>query len=360
MDGVNWSSRVYGTSNLIYANLLLEYGCLLLNTDKTRKAAQVYVIGFALTLSCLPGASVMSALALEAIAYAHYVLEYTTGDFNYAFKCADVASLILHRLNHQDCMQTASANRVKALIIEEIAIDANDPRRFKQAEELHIQSLRHCEKTYGERNIQTAKHYGNLGRLYQSMQLYERAELNHRKAIAIKTELLGESDFEVGLSLGHLASLYNYDMERYQDAEALHLKSIEISRRVFGPTYSGLEYEYRGLQRVYHHLGLPERREYYMELRRDWHTKRERLSQNPESADQIDELTSAEQMPNVRTLWTELLQLFTEYERKFSQFFRGFPYPNSVNDVPSGSKSVLLNTVAKVSPTLETSRSTGY
>lgn len=28
-------------------------------------------------------------------------------------------------------------------------------------------------KSFGENNVQTAKHYGNLGRLYQSMRRYE-------------------------------------------------------------------------------------------------------------------------------------------------------------------------------------------
>jgi len=31
-------------------------------------------------------------------------------------------------------------------------------------------------KSFGENNVQTAKHYGNLGRLYQSMRRYEVTE----------------------------------------------------------------------------------------------------------------------------------------------------------------------------------------
>lgn len=61
----------------------------------------------------------------------------------------------------------------------------------------------------------------------------QKAEENHKKAIKIKTDLLGESDFEVALSLGHLASLYNYDMKRYSEAEKLHLRSISISECIF-------------------------------------------------------------------------------------------------------------------------------
>ena len=39
---------------------------------------------------------------------------------------------------------------------------------------IHFGSLR---KAFGENNIQTAKHYGNLGRLYQSMRRYEVREV---------------------------------------------------------------------------------------------------------------------------------------------------------------------------------------
>lgn len=49
------------------------------------------------------------------------------------------------------------------------------------------------------------------------------------RAIAIKEELLGIDDYEVGLSIGHLASLYNYHMKMYTDAEKLYYRSIEIS-----------------------------------------------------------------------------------------------------------------------------------
>lgn len=55
----------------------------------------------------------------------------------------------------------------------------------------------------------------------------------HLKAIKIKETLLGLYDYEVALSVGHLASLYNYDMEEYRKAEELHLRSINIGSTKF-------------------------------------------------------------------------------------------------------------------------------
>lgn len=52
----------------------------------------------------------------------------------------------------------------------------------------------------------------------------------HLKAIKIKEELLGPEDYEVGLSIGHLASLYNFHMGRFRDAEQLYYRSIAISK----------------------------------------------------------------------------------------------------------------------------------
>ena len=45
------------------------------------------------------------------------------------------------------------------------------------------------------------------------MEKYPAAEAMHVKAIEIKENILGKSDYEVALSIGHLASLYNYDLK---------------------------------------------------------------------------------------------------------------------------------------------------
>ena len=70
------------------------------------------------------------------------------------------------------------------------------------------------------------------------------AEMMHLRAIRIKEDVLGMEDYEVALSVGHLASLYNYDLHQPREAETLYLRSIQISLSLFGPTYSGLEYDY--------------------------------------------------------------------------------------------------------------------
>ena len=68
-------------------------------------------------------------------------------------------------------MNIFSSQRVLALILEEIAIDhvSKDESRLllRRAEDLHLSALALAVGAFGEMNVQTAKHYGNLGRLYQ-------------------------------------------------------------------------------------------------------------------------------------------------------------------------------------------------
>lgn len=102
----------------------------------------------------------------------------------------------------------------------------------------------------------------------------------HLKAISIKESILGPNDYEVGMSIGHLASLYNYHMKRHREAEELYLRSIEISLNLFGSAYSGLEYDYRGLINVYSELEDVNGMLLYNQKMRDWRNSRE--CQKPE------------------------------------------------------------------------------
>lgn len=47
------------------------------------------------------------------------------------------------------------------------------PSLLEESEALHKAALQLSMMAFGEKNVQTAKHYGNLGRLYQSMQKFQ-------------------------------------------------------------------------------------------------------------------------------------------------------------------------------------------
>ncbi|KAK7459432.1 hypothetical protein BaRGS_00039000 [Batillaria attramentaria] len=251
---VHQAREHFGAHHPKYSDALLDYGFYLLNVDAITSAVQVYQMALDIRISVFGGNNLFVAIAYEDLAYASYVFEYSSGKFDGARDQANKSIKVLCHILPQDHLLLSSSKRVKALILEEVAIDSHDKKEeeklLSEAQELHLQSLELAKKAFGENNVQTAKHYGNLGRLYQSMHRFEEAEEMHLKAIDIKERLLGPDDYEVALSVGHLASLYNYDMNKFEEAEKLYLRSINIGKALFGEAYSGLEYDYRGLLRL--------------------------------------------------------------------------------------------------------------
>ncbi|XP_025090996.1 amyloid protein-binding protein 2-like isoform X2 [Pomacea canaliculata] len=264
----------FGQHHPKYSDALLDYGFFLLNIDSISSAVQVYQMVLDIRQAVFGGNNLYVAIACEDLAYATYVYEYSSGKFADARDHADKAINILSQILHPNHLLLSSSKRVKALILEEIAIDSEDKsleeKFLLEAQELHLQSLELARKAFGEKNVQTAKHYGNLGRLYQSMHRFKEAEEMHQKAIKIKEKLLGPDDYEVALSVGHLASLYNYDMNKFNEAEKLYYRSISIGKALFGKSYSGLEYDYRGLLRLYHHTGAHEMAMHYHNVLQEW------------------------------------------------------------------------------------------
>ncbi|CAH2048884.1 unnamed protein product, partial [Iphiclides podalirius] len=301
-QAVALARSAHGPRHPRHAHALLDYGFYLLNVDSIARSVAVYEEALQTLRRVFGRSSLHVATAQEDLAYALYVLEYSSGRFYKARDHAERAIRIIENLVPPDHLLLASAKRVKALILEEIALDTpagqdmSEPSLLEESESLHKAALALSMLAFGEKNVQTAKHYGNLGRLYQSMQKFQDAETMHLKAIAIKEELLGAEDYEVGLSVGHLASLYNYHMNMHCAAEKLYQRSIAISLKLFGERYSGLEYDYRGLVHVCTQLKRHERADHYSTLLQRWHELREqsKTEQQPALGDEqvlpLDEL----------------------------------------------------------------------
>ncbi|XP_070572060.1 amyloid protein-binding protein 2-like [Ptychodera flava] len=271
----------FGTRHPKYADALLDYGFYLLNVDSITQSVIVYQTALNIRIAVFSGCNIHVAIAHEDLAYSSYVHQYSSGKFYDAHTHAEKAIDIITQILPEDHLLLASCKRVKALILEEIAIDSHnketESKLLHEAQELHLSSLNLAKKAFGEINVQTAKHYGNLGRLYQSMHRFKEAEEMHIKAIEIKEKLLGEEDYEVALSVGHLASLYNYDMNLYGEAEQLYLRSIAIGKKLFGAGYSGLEYDYRGLIKLYNSLGDFSKVVEFHQILTNWNHLREKI-----------------------------------------------------------------------------------
>ncbi|CAL7941129.1 unnamed protein product [Xylocopa violacea] len=286
-QAVYLAKEVFGVDHPVYSNVLIDYGFYCLKFDNTLNSVNLYQDALAIRTEIFGKMNLHVALAHEDLAYALYVYEYSFRTFPEARLHVGEAIHIMLKLLHGDHLLLASAKRINALIFEEIALDSTLTPLSRQnllfkAECLHLSALQSAKEAFGERNVQTAKHYGNLGRVYQSMRKCKEAEAMHLKAIRIKEELLGPDDHEVGLSIGHLASLYNYHMNRYGDAEKLHYRSIEISLKLYGKSYSGLQYDYYGLLNVYKNLKNYDKFMEYVTILNNWRMLRDKHLESEE------------------------------------------------------------------------------
>ena len=73
-------------------------------------------------------------MALEDLAYGLYVREYSSGRFQVAIEKSEESIRIMEKLLPVDHFRLSSAKRVKALILEEIAIDNSieHSRKYKK------------------------------------------------------------------------------------------------------------------------------------------------------------------------------------------------------------------------------------
>ncbi|TMW42297.1 hypothetical protein DOY81_012621, partial [Sarcophaga bullata] len=177
-----WSSEIQGKVN---------YGFFLLNVDSPFQSVNVYKEALDVKRCVFGNRNFHVAVCHEDLSYAYYVHEYSTGNFTCARDHVEKAVDILKYIVPDDHLKLASAKRVKALLLEEIALDkmaegVDDEGLLKQSEDLHKFALQLSLEVFGEVNVQTAKLYGNLGRLYQTMNRFEEAERMHQKAIKIK------------------------------------------------------------------------------------------------------------------------------------------------------------------------------
>lgn len=288
-QALRMANEIYEPTHFKLADVLLDYGYFLLNFDGINHCVKVITRALEIKKAIYRRKNIYVAAALEDLAYALYVYEYSTGRFKRAREYAEDSINILEALLPPNHLLMSTAKRVKALILEEIALDLHTnslvDHLLPDAEQLHITALELSIKALGGNNVQTAKHYGNLGRLYQSMKKYTEAEKMQLVAIAIKEEILGKDDYEVGLSLGHLASLYNYHTKQYRQAEELYLRSIEIGLKLYGESYSGLEYDYKGLVHCYKELDELDKMAHYTLILNQWKVLRGQLSMQENRTD---------------------------------------------------------------------------
>ncbi|CAI6343297.1 unnamed protein product [Macrosiphum euphorbiae] len=287
----------------IYVDMLLNEACYSLKADLAKDSINSYYIALDSRRNLFGYYNLHTAIVFVDYAYARYVCDYSTTDFNEAMRSILQGIFIMEKIGlPNDNMLLVNAGRIKALILEEKALDIMDrgidiyihegirdlqadgikrllermkKNMLNEAEALHLKALKVSLQAVGVKALLTAKSYCNLGRLYQSQEKYTQSEQMHLKAIEIKESILGKDNPEVALSLGHLASLYTYQLKKYRDAEELYLRSKTIYETTYGRQYTGLLYDFQGLVEVYRELNNTEKLNQYNENIFRFHETRE-------------------------------------------------------------------------------------
>lgn len=113
----------FGENHQKYADTLLDYGFFLLNVDDIVRSVHAYTRALDIKRSIHGSKNLAVATAEEDLSYALYVLEYSSGNFQSARDHICKSIDILRSLLPKDHLLLSSARRVKALILEEIALD---------------------------------------------------------------------------------------------------------------------------------------------------------------------------------------------------------------------------------------------
>ena len=95
-----------------------------------------------------------------------------------------------------------------------------------------------------------AASYNNLAELYRAQGRYERAEPLYKKALDIRERVLGAGHPDTAGSYNNLALLYE-SQGRYDEAEPLYKKALDIRERVLGAEHPDTASSYNNLALLY-------------------------------------------------------------------------------------------------------------
>lgn len=116
---------VYGRHHHKYSDVLLDFAFFNLSVDAIAKSVRDYEQSLIIRKYIFGSKNLYVAIAEEDLSYALYVHNYSSGRFTEAQNHVERATRILRSLVPDNHLFLASAKRVKALILEEIALDTS-------------------------------------------------------------------------------------------------------------------------------------------------------------------------------------------------------------------------------------------
>jgi tetratricopeptide (TPR) repeat protein len=125
---------------------------------------------------------------------------------------------------------------------------------------LYEEFTRLIEVRLGPEHPDTATSLNNLAGLNDAQGRYEEAEPLLQRALEIREKVLGPEHPNTAQGLNNLAVLYD-EQGRYEGAEPLHQRALEISEKVLGPEHPDIADSLNNLGLLYYAQGRYEEAE---------------------------------------------------------------------------------------------------
>ncbi len=113
------------------------------------------------------------------------------------------------------------------------AINMNDD---DSALSFSLQAQTVAIKEYGEESHEYASTINNLGTIYKTQKIYEKAEPLYQKSLQISIKLIGEEHPQIATILDNLAVLYQ-EQKKYKKAFPLRNKALKIYKKTLGKNH---------------------------------------------------------------------------------------------------------------------------
>lgn len=160
--------------------------------------------------------------------------------------------------------------------------------QLDEAEPLLLEAVE-VARLAGDRELEADSH-NDVGLMLYDRGDFTGAEAAHRRALALRREVLGERHHRTGISVHNIA-LALEAQERFTDAERLYQEALTITRAALGPEHSAVTLTLTTLGRLYGTMGEFERAEPL--LREALETNRRRLGdKHPRIALDLNDLAA--------------------------------------------------------------------
>jgi tetratricopeptide (TPR) repeat protein len=117
--------------------------------------------------------------------------------------------------------------------MDSLAVMLQGQGKYKEAEEMHRQTLELREKVLGQEHPSTLGSMNDLALVLYSQGKYEEAEGMHRQTLELREKVLGREHPSTLDSMNNLAEVLRSEV-KYREAEGMHQQTLELKEKVLG------------------------------------------------------------------------------------------------------------------------------